>query len=86
MCEKDEFDKKRFRPLQCGGCQALGSARDYIRILEERNAKMAQCIKDFGVLVDKKEDSISWLEKRVVWLESQLGPQNQVDWKEEDDE
>lgn len=63
MChDADCNDTKHvYNPRICGGCKALESARDYIRILEERAEKQQACIDDFGIKCKHDEEYISFL-------------------------
>lgn len=61
MChDADCNDTKHvYNPRICGGCKALESARDYIRILEEQVKHRDQCIKDFAAKCTRLEGQIT---------------------------
>ncbi len=72
MCKECET----FHPRMCRGCQALSSARDYIRILEIRVTKQIACIRDLTNNLNKQDAYIRSLEE-------QLHPLTEIEWKED---
>lgn len=56
MCQRDK--EGYLIDGMCGGCMALRSARDYIRILEQRIEKLNGCIRDFAAKCERLEEDI----------------------------